>query len=80
MKDKVTSFIYTGGLLSPIIINKIQKVDEITLNYVQSKYPEFAISFSSVKFTFDCYIIIIRKAKYTFGIGISNEWNNNYEG
>ena len=40
MKDKVTSFIYTGGLLSPIIINKIQKVDEITLNYVQSKYPD----------------------------------------
>ena len=34
MKDKVTSFIYTGGLLNPIIINKIQKVDEITLNYV----------------------------------------------
>ena len=81
MKDKVISFIFTGGgSLSPIIINKIQKVDEISLNYIQSPYPEVAISLGSVKIAFDRNIITVRKAKYTFGIGISKEWNKKYEG
>lgn len=71
MKENVTSFVFTGGAsLSPIMVNKIQKVDEVRLNYVKSHNPEVAISHGSVKFAFDRNIITIRKAKYTFGIGV----------
>ena len=81
MKENVTSFVFTGGAsLSPIMVNKIQKVDEVRLNYVKSHNPEVAISHGSVKFAFDRNIITIRKAKYTFGIGVFDKWKNSYEG
>ena len=81
MKDNVKTFVFSGGAsLSPIMVHKIQKIDEIKLNYVKSHNPEVAISLGSVKFAYDRNIITNRIAKYSFGIGIYEKWDNKYEG
>ena len=79
--NKLKLFIFTGGAsLSGAMVNKIQKIDEITLNYVKSPNPESAISIGSVKYAFNRNIISIRKAKYTIGMGQSDFWEEKYEG
>ena len=73
---EVKSLIFTGGAsLSPTMVSKIQNKIIDNLNYIQSHNPETAISMGSVKYVFNRNIISIRKAKFTFGIGMSFEWN-----
>ena len=57
------------------MVSKIQNKIIDNLNYIQSHNPETAISMGSVKYVFNRNIISIRKAKFTFGIGMSFEWN-----
>ena len=73
---QVKSLIFTGGgSLNPIIISKIQNKINTDLNFILSHNPETSISMGSVKYAFDRNIISIRKAKFSFGIGMSFEWN-----
>ena len=81
MKDNIKSVIFKGcASLSPIMVNKIQKIDEKKLNYVKSHNPQVTISLGSVKFAFNRNIITNRIDKYTFGIGIFVKWDNKFEG
>ena len=45
------------------------------INIVTSQNPEFAISNGSVYFSYDHNIINPRKSKYSFGIKVRKEWN-----
>ena len=73
---KIQSLIFTGGgSLNPSITSKIEKKTASYLNYIKSHNPETAISMGSVKWAYDKNIISKRIAKFTLGIAISDEWN-----
>jgi len=75
-KVEIQSLIFTGGAsLNPLMISKIQQKTSFDLNVINSHNPESAISMGSVKYVYDRNIISIRKAKFTLGIAISDEWN-----
>jgi hypothetical protein len=75
-KVEIQSLIFTGGAsLNPLMISKIQQKTSFDLNVINSHNPESAISMGSVKYVYDRNIISIRKAKFTFGVAKSLEWN-----
>ena len=78
---QVKALVFSGGASkSALMVNKIQNLDNIFLDYVKSHNPEVAISLGSVHYAFQRNIISIRKAKYTIGIGFENDWIEEYEG
>ena len=76
--NDVKTFIFTGGASSnPILFEMLRKNKLLNLNYVKSPNPEVAIAYGSVLYSYDHFIISPRKAKFTFGIKVSEVWNEN---
>ena len=77
VKD-IKSLIFSGGASSnPILFDMLKNNEQINLKYVKSTNPEVAIAFGSVIYSHDHFIISPRKAKFTFGIKVSEVWNEN---
>lgn len=80
-KLDVKALIFRGGASkNGAMIEKLQNTNNIYLSFVKSHNPEVAISLDSVHFSFNRNIISVRKAKYSIGIGIQDDWINEYEG
>ncbi len=75
---EINSIIFSGGAsLSPILYTIFEKSSLKGMNFIRSTNPEIAIANGSVLFSMSHTIISPRIAKYTFGINVSNEWDNN---
>ena len=77
------TLIFTGGASSnSILFDMMKNIEPLNLNYVKSTNPEVAIAFGSVLYSHDHFIISPRKAPFTFGIKVSEVWNekNHREG
>ena len=77
IKD-INSIIFSGGAsVSPILL-KIFDDSYLNslMNFSRSQNPEVAISLGSILFAMSHNIITPRKAKYTFGIEVSENWDD----
>ena len=71
----IKTLIFSGGASSNPILFDMMKKESININYVKSPNPEVAIAFGSVLFSYDHFVISPRKSKYTFGIKVSDIWD-----
>ena len=83
----IETIIFSGGasvnpILRQLIKDKVSRqlsqdkfMYKKNLKFVQSHNPEVAISYGSVLFSYDHNIISPRKAKYSFGIKMRDDWN-----
>ena len=60
-------------------IERLASQKNITIELVTSTYPETAIIKGAVLFGFQRDIIRKRKARYTLGIGVEEEWKDKFE-
>ena len=74
--NDIKTLVFTGGASnSPILFDLLKNSGLKISKFVKSPNPEIAIAHGSVLYSYDHNIISPRKAKYTFGLKSSVEWN-----
>ena len=76
--NNIKTIIFSGGFsLSPILYKIFEDSELEGINFVMSEHPEIAIACGSVLFSMSSHNIISpRIAKYTFGIRVSEKWDD----
>ena len=78
LKEEIKTLIFVGGYCSnEILVNLIKNSLKKINTYLQPSNPSLAIMEGAVLFGIEPSSINIRKAKYTIGRGVTEEWNDN---
>jgi len=76
--EEINYIIFTGGAsLNPIFFQIFENFQSFKYkNFSKAENPEAAIALGSVLFALNTHIINPRKAKYTFGIEVTENWDD----
>ena len=76
----IKSIIYAGSVSSNDFIISMIKENIPSVNHYRSPYPSIAVAKGAVRFGFDPFVIKSRISKFTIGINVNSNWNEELHG